>query len=423
MTTVHEQWKKDAERWRVECKKSQHQKDHWLQIRKDLMGDNAMSAIRQLKEKGWTHALTEIFDVGSDNIIRWKGRTAPPLDIQNVFYSSLQAFPRGHLFHRIFESGGLKACWLLRYEQIAFGDLSESDRKRLLDVSIEMIPFQMDSCMIGNNNPESSSYPRHEISLKPFQLARYAVTQALYEWVMDKNPSRHIGASRPVEHISWYDSLRFCNALSEKKGLTPCYQLGEYTEDRDGFEVTEVSWNRAANGFRLPLEQEWEAAARHKNNLDFAGATNPTDVGWFRENSQQRTHAVMQKNGAPSGLYDLNGNVDEWCWNLAEPYEGVASDAPNPPREELIRPKMTPEALDKENQRRALLGIPPLIFHGESKEDAVDIEEPTVVVERVNRGGGWFDPADESPLYRRGSFYPTVRDGNLGLRIAQNLQP
>ena len=91
---------------------------------------------------------------------------------------------------------------------------------------------------IGSNTSGSFAYPEHEIELSPFELAYYPVTQLLYYSVMGSNPSSHEGASRPVEMVSWFDTLRFCNALSKKKGLQPCYQIGERSFDGDGFSST-----------------------------------------------------------------------------------------------------------------------------------------------------------------------------------------
>ena len=162
-------------------------------------------------------------------------------------------------------------------------------------LSLQMRTFPAGRYQIGSNDLDSWAYPVHDVELSSFSLGVFPVTQYLYFSVLAQNPSSFSGASRPVEMVSWFDALRFCNALSRKKGLDECYQMGESSFDGDGFETTPVEWNRLANGYRLPTEVEWEIAARFHNEFEFAGAANATEVGWFRENSLMVSHAVMQK--------------------------------------------------------------------------------------------------------------------------------
>lgn len=417
---LFEQWKKEAVRWKEECKRNRYQKEQWDKISLELMSEDTLIAFRKLKDKGWTHALTEYFDVGTDHMIRWKQRPAPSLDIQYSLGEAIRTLPNGHVLHTLAEKNGMMALWLLRLESAEVETLSSGDRQRLEELSLTLRRFDAGLYIIGSNTAGSFAYPAHEIQLSAFELAYYPVTQLLYHSVMESNPSSHEGASRPVEMVSWFDTLRFCNALSKKKGLQPCYRIGERSFDGDGFETTSVEWDRTANGYRLPLEEEWEVAARTQNEHDYVGSANPTEVGWFRDNSMLTSHAIMQKKVSPCGLYDLNGNVDEWCWNLAKPYDGAESYVPQTNGDENIRPMLTPEALVIENQRRAMLGIPPL-FPDQPKEDPVYISEEKEVIERVNRGGGWFDLAEECTVSRRSRFYPTVRDANLGFRLARNV--
>ena len=415
---LFEQWKKESIRWEEECKKNRHQKEEWEKISKELLSDDVLAAFRKLRDKGWTHALTEFFDVGTDNMIRWKRRPAPNLDIQISFHHALNTLPSGHILQILAEKEGLQALWMLRLETEAPQVLSKIDAERLESISLQMRKFPKGNYSIGSNDLDSWAYPVHEVALESFSLGVFPVTQYLYYSVLDHNPSSFSGSSRPVEMVSWFDALRFCNVLSQKKGLQACYQIAESSFDGDGFETTAVEWNRSANGYRLPTEEEWEMAARFHNEFEFAGAANATEVGWFRENSMMVSHAIMQKKLSPSGLYDLNGNVDEWCWSEAVPYEGADVFVPSLREEPLIRPPLTEEALVIENERRAMLGIPPLFTAHKEEQSLVEIEKN--VLEKVCRGGGWFDIADGNTIMRRSRFYPTVRDGNIGFRLAKN---
>lgn len=156
----------------------------------------------------------------------------------------------------------------------------------------------------------SVSSPSHEVTLnRSFYMMDAPITQALYESVMGENPSFFSGESdskqRPAEQVSWFDMVKFANALSEREGLEIAYEI----------EGGSVTWNREAKGYRLPTEAEWEYAARGGEDYEYAGSDYLDEVGWYEENSNVETHPVKQKQPNGYGLYDMSGNVCEWCWD------------------------------------------------------------------------------------------------------------
>ncbi|MEU0198581.1 MULTISPECIES: formylglycine-generating enzyme family protein [unclassified Streptomyces] len=147
------------------------------------------------------------------------------------------------------------------------------------------------------------------VEVAPFRLSAFPVTQEWYAEVTGERPSTADGDRLPVEGVSWWDAVRFCNALSRQEGLTPAYRLRSDTGTAD--------WDTSADGYRLPTEAEWEHACR-------AGSTGPRygpldAIAWYRGNSDDRIHPVGGRQPNAWGLHDMLGNAWDWCWDLYDP--------------------------------------------------------------------------------------------------------
>ncbi len=159
---------------------------------------------------------------------------------------------------------------------------------------IEMVLIPAGTFMMGS--PNGDEHPQHRVTVRSFYMGKYEVTQAQYRAVMGTNPSDFKGDNLPVESISWNDAKDFCRKLSRMTGRE----------------------------YRLPSEAEWEYACR-------AGTTGHADdvgtMGWYLKNSGSRTHPVGQKLANRFGLYDILGNVQEWCEDLYHnSYNGAPAD-------------------------------------------------------------------------------------------------
>ena len=167
---------------------------------------------------------------------------------------------------------------------------------------------------------------------KKYSIMVTEVTQKQYKAVMGKNPSEHKGDDLPVENVSWFDCVVFCNKLSEKQNLEPCYSYKGSTDvskwkflKEEQWSWSESKWkkfnekdfvcNFKASGYRLPTLEEWQYAAKGGENYTYAGSNNLDEVGWYEDNSDNKTHPVAQRLPNDYGLYDMSGNVWEWGWD------------------------------------------------------------------------------------------------------------
>jgi formylglycine-generating enzyme required for sulfatase activity len=170
----------------------------------------------------------------------------------------------------------------------------------------------------SEKDAQDDEKPRHRVRItRPFYLGATEVTQGEYRAVTGQSPSSHKGSDDlPVEQVSWLDAVNYCNALSRKEGLPPFYRV-------DGQTVEVIDWN--GRGYRLPTEAEWEYACRAGNPARYSFGDDASGLGeyaWYDDNSGNKTHPVGQKRANTFGLYDMHGNVWEWCWDgYSEKYD------------------------------------------------------------------------------------------------------
>jgi formylglycine-generating enzyme required for sulfatase activity len=254
-----------------------------------------------------------------------------------------------------------------------------AERRALEQVHMVRIPggtFTMGSP--ANEPGRDNDEVQHQVTVSAFSMGNYEVTQQEWREVMGNNPSNFKGDSLPVEQVSWYEAVEYCNRRSRREGLNPAYTI----------HGTNVSWNRNANGYRLPTEAEWEYACR-------AGTSDPFNTGYnistgqanyngnypYHNNAKGayrgKTVSVGSFAANAWGLYDMHGNVWEWCWDWYGNYPSRAQTDPT---------------------------------------------GPSTGADRVNRGGSWNHHARYLRSANRNYSGPSSQYNYLGFRLARNAE-
>ncbi|MCE2820992.1 MAG: SUMF1/EgtB/PvdO family nonheme iron enzyme, partial [Saprospiraceae bacterium] len=240
-------------------------------------------------------------------------------------------------------------------------------------------------------NPYANEEPVHKVSLSDFRICKTEITwwqYALFCEAKERNyltPGWGADGDNPVVNVSWYDAVEYANWLSEQMGLNPAYDIDRDKEDINNNSVFDnLKWSVKlkddSNGYRLPTESEWEYAARGGNKSKgriYAGSNDLDSVGWYYADSGSRTRAVGQKKPNELGLYDMSGNVWEWCWDWYGDYKS--------------EPQENPVGAEKGGSR-------------------------------VYRGGGWYYGPRVWRAAIRGDGGPSNGYNNLGFRLAVSLQ-
>ena len=274
----------------------------------------------------------------------------------------------------------------------AFDNLPETKEYSVNGIKFTMRVIEAVNANLGWKGIKDN--PIHSMKLSEYQIGETQVTQELWEAVMNENPSYfESGADngeeqgkRPVEHINWYECVAFCNELTKKVfgGDSKCIYYNELNEvytvaDAKGKKPVKGQ-SHALGGFRLPTEAEWEWAAKGGRKHEYCNTDSVKNIalyGWFSINSHSKTHEVKKKNANGYGLYDMTGNVWEWCYDWYG--ENIPSGGNN--------------------------------YKG-----------PNFGTYRILRGGTWSTNAtDDLRIANRDYGWPDDNDGNdAGLRIVRN---
>lgn len=206
----------------------------------------------------------------------------------------------------------------------------------------DMVLVNSGTFQMGSTTGDTDEQPVHNVTLSNFYIGKYEVTQREWLEIMGTNPSQFLGDDlRPVDLVKWYDAVKFCNKKSIQEGLTPCYSKDNSTnpDNWTGNPETDESWANitcdwTANGYRLPTEAEWEFASKGGNSTQhftYSGSNNIGEVAWYSSNSNGRSQSIGRKSPNELGIFDMTGNLFEWCWDFYNDYSATNQNNPTGP--------------------------------------------------------------------------------------------
>jgi len=294
---------------------------------------------------------------------------APPLDQDGEYqFASLCVYPGTHI-------------WASNLSRAPFSYFAAGP-----STEITMVSIAAGSFLMGSPRDEPGRYsdegPQRTVNISAFQISQTEVTQKQWEDVMGWNDSNFSGEDHPVAQVTWFDCVSFCNELSEAVGYTKCYTMANVDFSGHHIRLADVTCDFEANGYRLPTTAEWEYACRAGTTTRFNTGDSDSDLdraGWYSHNSDSMTHVVGGKEQNAWGLYDMHGNVWEWCWDWYDyGYYGTRPDPDYDPRGPSIGRLLT------------------------------------------LRGGGWSDLALDCRSARRGGAHTWNRSSSSGFRVARS---
>jgi len=274
---------------------------------------------------------------------------------------------------------------------VSYGKSDESEEKNQISgeaLTNGLVFVKGGTFLMGNNGSDGNEEERpvHEVTVIDFYISKYEITQS--EW------GKHMpafyydsgeGSNYPVYYVSWYEVLKYSNKRSIAEGLNPCYSINGSTDPDiwgaspatadENWDAVVCNWK--ANGYRMPTEAEWEYASRggdKAQGLKFSGSNDHLKVAWMEENSGIKLHEVGRKQANELGLYDMSGNLYEWCWDWYGEYPDSALTNPTGPATGKFR---------------------------------------------VERGGAWDRGVNASKVDSRYFFKPQTSYGGVGVRIAR----